>query len=317
MKPCSLILAALTGLTPLAASALSLELPPGAVQTTAQSQPFGSAAVPVGVFANGTVPTLNAEGAITAQAWKIITGTPSTLQFMAPLRQQLIDGGYEIFLDCATDQCGGFDFRFEINLLPDPEMHVDLGDFRYVAARRDGPVGPPEFISLIVSRGGNAGFVQVTRIGPPETAPSTIITSTKSSAPDLVPTALPETALETLVATVGRAPLEDLSFVTGSAKLGNATFASLSELANYLNANPDKSVALVGHTDAQGSLVNNMALSKRRAASVVQRLVSAYGVPQTQLEAAGVGYLVPRASNLTKDGRDQNRRVEVILTSTR
>jgi OOP family OmpA-OmpF porin len=123
--------------------------------------------------------------------------------------------------------------------------------------------------------------------------------------------------MASLLTTIGRAPLEDLTFLTGSSHLGDETFASLSELATFLNSNPDKSVALVGHTDATGSLADNMALSKKRAKSVVQRLVTVYGVPANQLEAAGVGYLVPRASNLTKGGRDQNRRVEVILTSTR
>ena len=74
---------------------------------------------------------------------------------------------------------------------------------------------------------------------------------------------------------------------------------------------------MVGHTDAEGTLSGNLELSKKRAASVLERLVSAYRVPRAQLEAAGVGYLVPRASNLTEGGRDQNRRVEVVLTSTR
>jgi len=48
----------------------------------------------------------------------------------------------------------------------------------------------------------------------------------------------------------------------------------------------------------------------------LERLVSVFDVPRSQLEAEGVGYLTPIATNLTDKGREQNRRVEVILTST-
>jgi len=317
MKPALFIFAAIAGLATITANAQSLELPPGTQQSAQTTHPFGSAAIPVGVFANGVLPMATAEGTVTATAWKISSDTLSTLQIMVPLRQQLIDDGFEILVDCETQRCGGFDFRFQINLLPEPEMHIDLGDFRFVSARRGTPDGTLEYFSVIVSRGGNARFVQVTRVGPSEIAAPVIVASSKSAAPDQIAPALPDGTIAVLLTTIGRAPLEDLGFETGSANLADETFPSLTELAEYLNSNPDKSVALVGHTDARGSLAKNMALSKNRAGSVVARLVSEYGVTRQQLEAAGVGYLVPRASNLTADGRTQNRRVEVILTSTR
>jgi len=93
-------------------------------------------------------------------------------------------------------------------------------------------------------------------------------------------------------------------------------FTSLTELADYLKANPEKRVALVGHTDAEGSLAGNISLSKRRAASVMDRLINDLGVNPGQLEAEGIGYLAPIASNQTDDGRTRNRRVEAILVST-
>ncbi len=313
----ALILATLTGLAPLVAHSLTLEFPAGAVQTKETTHPFASTTIPKDVFSDGSVPVLNAEGRVTNQAWKVTPNILSTLQIMAPLRQQLISDGYEILLDCETDQCGGFDFRFEINILSEPEMHVDLGDFRFISARRKSQEGRNEYVSLIVSRGGRAGFIQMTLVGIPDVPAPVIIASSKSTEPGLVRTALPKGELESLLTTIGRAPLEDLSFVTGSSRLGEESFASLAELAAYLKTNPDMTVALVGHTDAEGSLANNLALSKRRAASVLQRLVSVHNVPRRQLEASGVGYLVPRASNLTETGRTKNRRVEVILTSTR
>jgi outer membrane protein OmpA-like peptidoglycan-associated protein len=75
-------------------------------------------------------------------------------------------------------------------------------------------------------------------------------------------------------------------------------------------------VAIVGHTDASGGLEANIALSRKRAQAVRNVLIEAFGVPAAQIQAEGVGYLSPRASNLTEAGRTQNRRVEVMLTST-
>ena len=113
----------------------------------------------------------------------------------------------------------------------------------------------------------------------------------------------------------GHAVLEGLSFETGSAQLAAGDYEVLQTLADLLASKPDLVVALVGHTDSSGSLDGNIALSKRRAGSVLERLVSDYGVPRRQLDAQGMGYLAPIATNLTEEGRTVNRRVEVIITS--
>jgi OOP family OmpA-OmpF porin len=300
---------------PATASAMSLAFPAGAVQTARILAETDSYEFAVGVYSDGRVPKVPAEGAVISEAWRTTDGAFSTLQIMDFLRQQLIDAGFEISFECETDQCGGFDFRYQLDLLPEPEMHVDLGDFRYLAAQRLGP--EPEYISLVVSRGGQSGFIQVTQVGQPGADITEITASTKS--PDVSEIEIPHPSgpiAEQLV-TLGRAPLEDLTFRTGSSQLSDTSFGSLIDLATWLKANPDMRVTLVGHTDATGTLASNLALSKKRAASVMQRLIKEYGVPASQLEASGVGYLMPRASNLTKEGRDKNRRVEVILTSTR
>ncbi len=310
------ITAALAGLMlPVAAGAVTLSFPAGAVQSARETAPMDSYAIAVGVFSNGRVPTVPAEGAVTKESWKITGGAFSTLQILDLLRKQLINAGFEISFACETDECGGFDFRYQLDLLPEPEMHVDLGDFRYLAAQKLGP--EPQYVSLIVSRGGQSIFVQVTQVGPAQAAPPEILASTKSPDMSALNIELPDGALAEKLVAVGRVALEDLTFATGSAELTGTSFRSLSELAAWLKANPDKTVALVGHTDAVGNLDANMALSKRRAAAVMRRLVDDYGVPAKQLESSGVGYLMPRATNLTREGRDKNRRVEAILTSTR
>ena len=111
----------------------------------------------------------------------------------------------------------------------------------------------------------------------------------------------------------GRAVLPDLDFPTGTSALAAGEYASLDLLAGYLRDNPALRVALVGHTDTDGSLDGNIALSKRRARSVMDRLVEVHGVPRRQLTAEGMGYLAPIANNLSAAGREANRRVEVII----
>jgi len=312
------IIAALTGLMPVASNAFSLDLPAGAALTSKSMEQIGSTVIPIAAFSQGQVPVISTEGAISTSTWKFPSENLSTFLVLASLRDQLEAAGFETILDCNTNECGGFDFRFEISLVSEPDMHVDLGDFRFLSARKDHPSGQDDFVTLVVSRGGDSAFVQIIQVGKPDESASVIVASSKSTTnQNFEPVQMPESSLATMLETIGRAPLEDLTFETGSSTLGKDSFGSLAELAAYLKTNPDKSVALVGHTDAQGSLANNMALSKKRAASVLKRLASAYDIPTQQLEAAGVGYLVPRASNITPEGRTQNRRVEVILTSTR
>ena len=141
-------------------------------------------------------------------------------------------------------------------------------------------------------------------------------TSSSLSRPALTPSTIEQGSLAEALESVGRFVMTDLAFQTGSASLGDDDYPSLTALAAYLAERPGRTVALVGHTDSEGSLAGNIALSKRRAGSVLERLVSDYGVARDQLEAEGMGYLAPIANNLTEAGRDQNRRVEVIVTST-
>lgn len=308
----TIILATTCVLMPIAAHPQALIFPAGATLTASRSAPLASALIPLSVYAEGKVKMAAIQGDIRSEAWKISDPALTTLQILDPLRQQLQDDGYEIVLDCKDRECGGFDFRYEIDLMPEPDMHVDLGDFRYLTARKFIQNEPPEYVGLMISRSAATGFVQLTRAEKPGESDQIVVASTKSTAT----VALSTPQLAGLLETVGRAPLEDLTFAIGSSSLGQETFESLVELAAYLAENPEMTVALVGHTDSKGSNQANLLLSRKRATSVMNRLISAHDIPRRQLEADGVGYLSPRASNITEEGRTQNRRVEVILTST-
>ena len=304
-------LAALLLMAALPAGAQTLQFPGNATLQQEATSPLDSYAMPVNIWTDGALPTQVVEGELSRQAWRIGTSSLTTLQVLRPLREQLRNDGYDILFECQTEACGGFDFRFGVETLAPPAMQIDIGNYRFLAASREDEAGTA-YVSLFISRTAQAGFVQVTQVLPQteDTPPLA-----EATAPPVGQTQEDRSPLASRLDVLGHAVLEDLTFDTGSSQLGQGDFASLAALADYLADHPNRRVALVGHTDAEGSLDGNIALSKRRAGSVLERLVSDYGVSRRQLAAEGMGYLSPVASNLTDAGRTANRRVEVIITS--
>ena len=90
--------------------------------------------------------------------------------------------------------------------------------------------------------------------------------------------------------------------------------AELDELAKVLAKYPDRSVVIEGHTDSVGSEDFNVGLSQRRAESVRSYLMR-QGVDRSRVTTEGMGESVPVASNDTAGGRQQNRRVEIIVSN--
>ena len=109
--------------------------------------------------------------------------------------------------------------------------------------------------------------------------------------------------------------LGDVLFDTGKATLKPGASLELTRLATYLQANPDTKILIEGHTDSRGSDAYNEELSERRAQAVATEL-SARGVQAAQLQTAGRGKAYPVASNDTPEGRQQNRRVEIVFSDS-
>lgn len=79
-----------------------------------------------------------------------------------------------------------------------------------------------------------------------------------------------------------------------------------------LKEHGDLTLTIEGHTDNVGTEQANKELSNRRAAAVKAFLVSTYGVDGGRLQSVGVGAAKPVAPNTTAEGRQQNRRVELV-----
>lgn len=301
------LFALVLGLAPGGGSALILDFPAPASLTAEDVTPGGAARLPRQAFDGAGVPMLEAQGDVTRQAWRLSGSGMTTGQIMAPLRAQLVRAGYRPQFECRDRDCGGYDFRFASDLLGEPAMHVDLGDFRYLLAADDSGGA----VSLLVSRSRANGFVHLTRVGEGIAQRDGALSPSSKSDPSAV-SAQASDLIPGLV-DIGRAALDDLLFRTGSAELEQSDFDSLGALADFLSQNPGRSVTLVGHTDATGGLEGNIALSRQRAQAVADVLVADYGVERGRLRAEGVGFLAPRASNDSEDGRRANRRVEVVL----
>jgi outer membrane protein OmpA-like peptidoglycan-associated protein len=107
--------------------------------------------------------------------------------------------------------------------------------------------------------------------------------------------------------------LEDVNFKRGTAELeGETTEASLSDLSDFLKANPQIKIRINGHTDNLGDPGLNKQLSLERAGSVRNFLINK-GVNFENLRISGWGGTRPIASNATEAGRAKNRRVELVV----
>jgi OOP family OmpA-OmpF porin len=119
-------------------------------------------------------------------------------------------------------------------------------------------------------------------------------------------------ALGGSLASSGHTVVNGIQFDTGKADVKPESTPALDEVANLLKGDPKLKLYVVGHTDNVGVLASNMDLSKRRAAAVVQLLITKYGVAADRLSPYGDGPYAPLASNDTEDGRTVNRRVELV-----
>ncbi len=295
----------------LAQAGVDLKFPEGAQQRFDQSEISATYLLPVGPYADGKIDTVPTEGAVERQVWRTAAARVMTLDLISPIREQLKQQGYTVLYECDTRECGGFDFRFQADVIAEPYMHVDLGDFRYLAAQKGAPADE-DFVSVLVSCSSDRGFIQVTHIGEPTLVEDQVAMSSKQAG--LTTAIMDESDIGGQLSASGSAVLEGLVFPKGSSTLSGDVAGSLQALSAYLNDNPGSKVVLVGHTDAEGSLEGNIALSKKRAASVMESLVATFGVDADQVSAEGVGFLAPRATNATEAGRERNRRVEVVLT---
>ncbi len=109
---------------------------------------------------------------------------------------------------------------------------------------------------------------------------------------------------------------QDILFPTDSANLRPTLVSDLRDVGQSLLAYPNTTAQVIGHTDSDGAAAYNLDLSQRRARSVANVLISE-GVSSSRISVIGRGEDQPVASNLTPEGKAQNRRVEIVILPNR
>jgi outer membrane protein OmpA-like peptidoglycan-associated protein len=107
----------------------------------------------------------------------------------------------------------------------------------------------------------------------------------------------------------------NILFATDSYTVRSDLQRDLRTVASNLLAYPDSTIQIIGHTDNEGDAAYNQTLSERRANAVADVLMGE-GVPFGRIDAIGRGESQPITSNLTPEGRAENRRVEIVILPT-
>ncbi len=105
---------------------------------------------------------------------------------------------------------------------------------------------------------------------------------------------------------------QDILFATDSFAVRSDLRRDLGALSGNLQAYPNSTVQIVGHTDSDGDAAYNQQLSERRANAVADVLLD-NGIPFSRIQTFGRGESQPVASNLDAAGKSQNRRVEIVI----
>lgn len=311
----ALVPAAVAALWVLAAGAQEADgvpdpgMPEGAEETLSLTRDQGAYRLPLAPVQGGEAHREEVLGRVVWRAYRMDGTSQTTAAVMSGYRERLEAMGFELLLDCADTECGGFDFRYTLDLLPAPDMLVDVADYRHVSARR-----PGEAITVLVSRVLDRVFVQTVAVLEAAPVTSEIVPSPTLSGTEGEELFLPSDAkaLRRALERDGHLQVRGLAFEVGGARLTETSGPALDALAQLLRQDDAMEIVIVGHSDNQGGLEINRSLSRERAVAVMEALV-ARGVPDTQLEAEGVGFLAPIATNTTAEGRARNRRVELVL----
>jgi len=228
----------------------------------------------------------------------------STLEVFRNYEQKLAEGGFEILWKCdRMEACGGRSFGFAL-FDRDPEQYLHSADsspdesLRHLVGKKSGSEGDVYAQITVYDNGyGPWTRVRVIETQTMETDQIEVIEADEMAAQ---------------IESLGSVSLYGIYFDTDSASIKSESEPTLQEIAKLLGENPGLELIVVGHTDNRGPFEYNIDLSKRRAAAVVEALVSDYGIDRNRLKPWGVGFTAPAASNATEEGRAKNRRVELV-----
>jgi len=241
-----------------------------------------------------------------------LTGTNTHSEIFANYKKALIDSGFEILSE---------------GLFAQSSRKSDIGSRKWLGTHYKSNPLPSNGIRLLQgsSTSGGTGFIAATK----ERAAGTVFVaigvaqysdSISATMIDVVEVEDVKTDLVSIdseaigkgVMEYGRVVLDGIFFEHDMATLKPTSRAALNEISAFLNDHPKMNFYVVGHTDSTGAFSYNNTLSGKRAAEVRRVLIDEFGILAARLESHGVGPLNPVFSNSTENGRQKNRRVELV-----
>ncbi|MCJ0762055.1 OmpA family protein [Variovorax terrae] len=277
----------------------------GAAISDYRQKSFDAASLPVARVDDAGKPgkLLALEGKTTHLNYRI-AGAKTAMEAAKNYEQALTKGGFKLLFTCANADCGG-DFSQFVHL-SGQVAPKGFGDSyfglpqRGLLAQRSSPQGDVYvFLHMMESGRDNLSiYQQVVEVQPMQTDQIQVLDAA---------------ALQKGLQAEGRIAVYGVFFDTGKADVKPESKPSLDEMGKLLKNAPALKVYIVGHTDNQGQLAQNLDLSQRRAEAVAKALAAQYGVAANRLAAKGVASLAPVASNEGDAGRAKNRRVELVV----
>lgn len=240
------------------------------------------------------------EGRITRIHYRAPEGR-SALEVFRNYEQSLKGGGFTSLYECQNQACGN-DFSYAFN--PPSVMHFSGKDQKYLGARLSRPTGDV-YVSVYTTAAYGVGGANKNRV-------FTLLDVIEVKPMQTGQVVVDAKAMAREIAATGRVALYGVYFDSGKAEVKAESQDALVEIAKLMKQDAALKLLVVGHTDSAGAFDYNVDLSRRRAQSVVQALVTSHGVESSRLKPWGVGYASPIASNRAEDGRGKNRRVELV-----
>lgn len=244
---------------------------------------------------------LRTEGAVTQIRYEIPKGR-SSLEVMRNYEQALTANGFAPMFSCADQACftGSLQDPYLLGQQIDTANGMPSAYFDHARY-------------LLASRAGSEGTVYASILtGEDKDQVTAFVKVVEAKGMEADKIVFKDAAdMQAAIEDSGSVDLYGILFDTDQDSLQPESKPTLEGIAKLLTANPDLSVEIVGHTDNVGGADYNLDLSNRRAASVVTALTQDYGISAARLASSGAGLTAPVASNVTEDGRTQNRRVEL------
>ncbi len=252
--------------------------------------------------------TLRLEGRFTQLAYRA-PAQRSALEVFRNYERAFKEAGFQTVYTCDRNDCGGRNFSLAA---AGDRLYGLFGDQqaeqRYVAARLSRPEGDV-YVSLYVVQHRAGG-------GPNKDRALALLEIVEIKPMEQRMKVMEAPAMERDITTSGRVAVYGILFDFDKDTMRPDSRPQLDEIAKLLKSRPALKVLIVGHTDAQGAMDYNRALSERRAQSIAAALARDHGIDRGRLTPVGAGMSAPVASNRTDDGRALNRRVELVDLGT-